>query len=223
MEKSLNHSYETDSQIKKIVTSKLFWIIFCGFFFGYPLWKSINRELPPPLPAIYQLPTYKLTNQFGKPFGTEELKGKIYIASFFFTSCPTVCPKLMDEKKKIQHRVRGLGTKVALVTYTVDPETDTPDVLNKRAEKLQANPHIWNFLTGTEQELEAVIVGGFKTAMGNKEEFGEASLYDIAHSQKFVLVDAKGQVRGFYSSDTDGINKMMIDLGLLANRELSNS
>ncbi len=214
--------YETDTPVKRLVTSKLFWALFCGFFFLYPLLKSVNRELPDQLPVIYQLPSYQLKNQFNKPFGSADLKGKAYIASFFFTSCPSVCPKLMDEMVKIQHRVRGLGTNVALLSFTVDPENDTPETLYKNAVELKANPYIWFFLTGEESELKEILNGGFKVAMGDKEQIPDTPLYDIAHSEKLALVDGEGRIRGFYSSDKDGINRLMIDLGLLVNREAAN-
>lgn len=211
--------YETDTLIKRLVTSKLFWALFCGFFFLYPLLKSVNRELPDNLPVLYKLPEYQFTNQFNKPFGSNDLKGKAYIASFFFTACPSVCPKLMDEMQTIQHRVRGLGTNIALISYTVDPGTDTPEVLYKKASEMKANPYIWFFLTSDEQSLRDLLIAGYKVAMGDKEPIEDTFLYDIAHTEKLALVDGKGQIRGFYSSDTDGINRLMIDLGLLVNRE----
>ena len=215
---TLAQNYSLETKIKRLVLSPLFWIFICGFFFGYPLAKSISRKLPPPAPVLYQLPSFQLLNQYGKPFGSQELKGKFYIANFFFSSCPTVCPELMEKVRTVQHRVRGLGTHVAIVSFSVDPENDSPQKLLKEAEKYKANPHVWSFLTGKKQEMRDLILDGFKLPMGDPHSFNE-SLYDIAHSQKMVLVDPSGNIRGFYSSDKDGINQMMIDLGLLVNRE----
>ncbi|MCY4644000.1 MAG: SCO family protein [Bacteriovoracales bacterium] len=215
----LAQKYPKDSRIKRIVLSPLFWGLTCLFFFGVPLTKSMIRKLPPPNPALYELPEYELVNQRGKPFGSLDLKGRFYIVNFFFTSCPTVCPKLMEKMKTIQHRVRGLGDYVALVSFTVDPEVDRPKKLFQEARKYRANPHIWYFLTGEKDEVRELIVGGFKTAMGDSTRVDGGSLYDIAHSQKLVLVDHEGKIRGFYASDKAGINSLMIDLGLLVNRE----
>ena len=209
--------------IERLVSSKLFWSLLTLFLFSYPIIKSINRKLPPPLPKLYKVPEYSLTNSFNKPFGSKELEGRLYIAGFMFTSCPTSCPALMEKMDKIQKRVRGLGTKIALITYSVDPEVDTPEVLFKYARKRKANPYIWTFLTGEREELRKVILEGFKVPMGEREPMTgnvggeEVTLMDIAHSEKFVLVDWNGYVRKYYETDKHGINQMMIDVGLLAN------
>ncbi len=208
---------------EKLVANKLFWFLFIAFTFSYPIYKSVVRELPPPLPKLYKVPEYTLTNSFNKPFGSKDLEGKLYIAGFAFTSCPTTCPALMEKMDKIQKRVRGLGTNIALVTYTVDPEYDTPEVLFKFARKRHANPYVWTFLTGSEADLKKTIIDGFKVPMGKREPISgnvdgeEVSLIDIAHSEKFVLVDWNGYVRKYYETDKHSINQMMIDVGLLAN------
>ncbi len=209
--------------LEKLVSSKLFWALLVAFLFSYPIVKSINRTLPPPLPKLYKVPDYTLVNSFNKPFGSKDLKGKLYIAGFMFTSCPTTCPALMEKMDKVQKRVRGLGTKIALVTYSVDPEVDTPEVLFKYARKRKANPYVWSFLTGKKSEIKKVVIDGFKVPMGEREPMTgnvggeEVTLMDIAHSDKFVLVDWNGHVRSYYSTDKNGINQMMIDVGLLAN------
>jgi len=155
------------------------------------------------------------------------LEGKFYIANFMFTSCPTSCPALMAKMDLVQKRIRGLGTKAAIVTFTVDPEVDTPEVLYKFARKRHSNPFIWNYLTGTQAELEKVIVGGYKVPMGTKEPVekqlaeGKISLFDIAHSEKLVLVDDRGQIRGYYGTERVEMDRMMIDLGLLVNNSFS--
>ena len=215
---TLLHSYFANTWIKRSVLSPWFWVVLCGLLFAHPLVRSINRPLPPSQPVLYQLPSYQLLNQYGQPFGTQSLKGRFYIANFFFTSCPTICPKLLETMQAIQHRVRGLGTNIALVSFSVDPATDRPQKLLRYSKKYHANPHIWYFLTGGSREVHALVEGGFKLAMGEPIVEG-GSLYDIAHSAKLVLVDYAGRIRGFYASDQEGINQLMIDLGLLANRE----
>ena len=112
-----------------------------------------------------------------------------------------------------------MGQKVAIVSITVDPENDNPKVLFKHARKLNANPYVWKFLTGTQEQLNSLLIKGFKVPMGEKPV--DVDLYDIAHSGKIVLVDYKGDIRGYYSSDKDGVNKLMIDLGLIVNRPIT--
>ena len=202
---------------------KSFWFISWAVLFTYPIYRTLTRELPPPLPVLYQVPEFSFTNEFNKKFGTKDLIGKYYIANFMFTSCPTTCPALMEKMDIIQNRIRGLGTKAAIVTFTVDPKTDTPETLYKYARKRKTNPYIWNFLTGTETDLRKIIIEGFKVPMGNKEAIERkvntetVTLMDIAHSEKVVLVDDKGQIRGYYSTDKENMNHLMIDLGLLVN------
>jgi protein SCO1/2 len=218
MEITEKRFYRKDNFIEKLVLNKYFWIFFTLFMFSYPILRSMNRELPKSLPVMSKVPEFNLQDENGKPFGSKDLHGKVYIANFHFTSCPTVCPKLMTELQKIQKRVRGVGQKIALVSYTVDPENDTSKVLFKHARDLRANPHVWKFLTGDKGSLESLLVSGFKVPMGDKEQT-DANMYDIAHTQKLVLVDQAGNIRGYYSIDRVSIDQLMIDVGLLINRE----
>lgn len=219
--------YREDNLFQKIIRKKRYWLLFWMIMFSYPVYRSINRELPPPLPVYYKVPEFRLTNELKKPFGSADLNGRFYIANFMFTSCPTTCPNLMAKMDLVQKRIRGLGTKAAIVTFTVDPEVDTPDVLFKFARKRHSNPFIWAYLTGPQADLEKIVIDGFKVPMGKKEavekqlEGKTISLMDIAHSEKLVLVDDKGQIRGYYGTDRVEMDKMMIDLGLLVNNSFS--
>lgn len=214
-----------EDSLAKLFSSKLFWSMFVLIVFSYPIYRSIQRELPPDLPKLFQVPTFSLTNEFNKPFGTNDLKGKPYLATFAFTTCPTTCPGLMEKMQTVQKRVKGLGTKVAMVTFSVDPENDTPQVLHKYARKLHANPYVWNFVTGNKTDLEALLIEGFKVPMGGKEEVSKQlenekiTLFDIVHTEKVVLVDGEGFIRGYYSIDKQSLDRLMIDLGLLVNRK----
>lgn len=219
--------YREDNWFQKLIRRKTFWLIFWILSFSYPVYRTLNRTLPPPLPVYYQVPEFSLTNEFGKPFGSKELQGKYYIANFMFTSCPTTCPALMAKMDLVQKRIRGLGTKAAIVTFTVDPEVDTVEVLYKYARKRHSNPFIWNYLTGSKADLEKIVIDGFKVPMGKKEPIEKqvaeekVTLFDIAHSEKLVLVDDKGQIRGYYGTERVEMDKMMIDLGLLVNNSFS--
>lgn len=217
-EATLTPDFIRDGMLSKLLRSKLFWALFCLFFFSYPLLRSINRTLPPDLPVMSALPEYELVDENGASFGSKDLKGKFYLANFHFTSCPTICVKLMETTQKIQKRMKSMGQKVAIVSFTVDPENDQPKVLFKKARELNANPYVWKFLTGTKKQLSNLLIKGFKVPMGEKPE--NVDLYDIAHTGKIVLVDYKGDIRGYYSSDQNGVNKLMIDIGLIVNRPI---
>jgi protein SCO1/2 len=201
----------------KLVSSKLFWFLAVGFFFSYPIIKSVKRELPNPLPVLGQVPEFVFTDENNKSFGSRDLKGKVYIANFIFTSCQTVCPVLLNKLQKVQHRLRGVMDRAAIVSFTVDPVTDTPEVLLAKSMELKAKPSVWRFLTAPLEETKQLLVDGFKVPVGEKEIAG--NIMDVAHSNKFVLVDQLGRIRGYYSSDDEGINHLMIDTGLLINQK----
>jgi protein SCO1/2 len=204
--------------VERIVRLKTFWVLFLVFGFSYPIYKSLNRTLPPELPIIAQVPEYELISENGQRFGSKELVGRVYLANFVFSRCPSVCPKMLSDLQKIQKRVRGTGKKVAIVTFTVDPEHDNEKVLFDLARKYDANPFTWTFLTGTDKEaLFKLYKDGFKVGV----EQNPQDLFDIAHSEKIVLVDGENRVRGYYSFDTDSVNKLMIDVGLLINRPVT--
>lgn len=225
MSKAPTFTFVREDKLSKLVSNKLFWLLFVFVVFSYPLLRSMTRELPPELPKLFQLKEYSLINEFNKPFGTKDLKGKPYLATFAFTSCPTTCPGLMEKMQVIQKRVKGLGTKVGMVTYSVDPANDTPAVLHKYARNLHANPYVWNFVTGDKKDLEALLIDGFKVPMGDREEVSKQlddkkiSLFDIVHTEKVVLVDGEGFIRGYYSVDKQSLDQLMIDLGLIINRK----
>ena len=201
--------------VENLVRSKLFWVFFLIFGFSYPIYRSLNRTLPPELPIIAQVPDYELISENGQRFGSKDLKGRVYLANFVFARCPSVCPKMLADLEKIQKRVRGTGKKVAIVTFTVDPEYDNEKVLFDLARKHKANPFTWTFLTGTDKDaMFKLYRDGFKVGV----EQNPKDMFDIAHSEKIVLVDGENRVRGFYSFETNDVNKLMIDVGLLINR-----
>lgn len=223
MDQTVQGYYHDSNLFYRLVRTKIFWLIFWSLSFSYPIYRSITRKLPPPLPVYGTIPAFQLTNEFGKPFGSKDLKGKFYIANFMFTSCPTTCPHLMEKMDEVQKRIRGIGTKGQIVTFTVDPEVDSPEVLFRFARKRHSNPFVWNFLTGARTDLQKILIDGFKIPLNQKHEIKKQvenlsiTLMDIVHSDKVVLVDDLGRIRGYYSTDSIGIDKLMIDLGLLIN------
>lgn len=201
--------------VENLVRSKLFWIFFLVFGFSYPIYRSLNRTLPPELPIISEVPEFELISENGQRFGSKDLKGRVYLANFVFSRCPTICPKMLGELEMVQKRVRGTGRKVAIVTFTVDPDYDNEKILFDLARKHDANPFTWTFLTGNDKEaMFKLYRDGFKVGV----EQNPKNLFDIAHSEKIVLVDDANRVRGYYSFETNDINKLMIDVGLLINR-----
>ena len=163
-----------------------------------------------PPPVLTQVPEFDLLAQDGSHFGSASLRGKIYVASFVFTSCTAVCPKLMERMRTIQERTRKHGDAVQLVSITVDPENDTPAKLSQFGARYDAGPR-WHLLTGEPAAVEALVVGGFKLSVDRPA----ADPMQVAHSERFALVDGRGRVRAFHLAEGEGLDKLLGDIDLL--------
>ncbi len=218
MEAIIGH-IRKDTWTQKLVASKLFWLLICSSLFAYPIYRSLNRTLPPPLPIYSKLPSFSLINEFNKPFGSKDLLGKIYFVTFLSTKAAYLDDGLMKKLVKIQKRMRGVKQDAAMITISTGPAADTTEVLHEFARKYQTNPFYWNFLSGEKAEVSSLVDHAFKKIMVENKIINEASLaMNGGQLEKVVLVDRVGQVRGFYSLDKHSVNKMMIDVGLLINR-----
>jgi protein SCO1/2 len=152
------------------------------------------------------VPSFQLINQNGQPFGSAQLAGKIWIADFIYTTCPGPCPMISSRMSELQ---KPLGkTDVRLVSFSVDPEKDTPEVLRGYAEKLQAEPGRWDFLTGPKSAIYKLSHDGFKLAVSD----GSDAQGIPVHSTRMVLVDRHGRIRGYYdATEADAITKLVAD------------
>jgi protein SCO1/2 len=151
-------------------------------------------------------PPFHLTNQDSRPFGSAQLAGKIWIADFIFTACPGPCPMISSRMSELQKPLKN--TDVHLISFTVDPEKDTPEVLRGYAEKLQAEPGRWDFLTGPKSAIYDVSSHGFKLAVAD----GTQENGTPVHSTRIVLVDRRGVIRGYYDATApDTVTKLLAD------------
>jgi protein SCO1 len=152
------------------------------------------------------VPVFQLTNQNGQPFGSAQLAGKIWIADFIYTTCPGPCPMISSRMSELQKPLEK--TDVHLVSFSVDPEKDTPAVLRGYAEKLQAEPGRWDFLTGPKSAIHKLSHDGFKLAVSD----GSDAQGIPVHSTRMVLVDRHGQIRGYYdATEADAITRLVAD------------
>jgi len=174
------------------------------FFF---VWRGqINQLANRPIRSYGTVPNFQLTNQNNQPFGSTHLAGKIWIADFIFTSCPGPCPMVSSRMSELQRPLEK--TDVHLVSFSVDPEKDTPEVLRSYAEKLKAQPARWDFLTGSKSTIYDLSKNGFKLAVSDGSE--ETGL--PVHSTRMVLVDRHGQIRGYYEATAaDAVTKVLAD------------
>jgi protein SCO1/2 len=148
----------------------------------------------PELTRFYPLPDFSLTDQSEKTVTLSDLKGKVWVADFIFTSCGGTCPMMTDKMRNLQERLPG---EIRMVSITVDPDRDTPKALAAYAAEHGATRERWLFLTGDKQSLYDLCVKGFKLPL---DESGGTAAEPIAHSTRFVLVDKQGEIRGYYSA-----------------------
>ncbi|MDB4973593.1 MAG: SCO1/SenC family protein [Myxococcaceae bacterium] len=168
--------------------------------------------------ALGQVPAFSLTDQRSKTVTNRDLLGKPWVANFVFTRCPSVCPLLTAKFKALQSKVALPASDVEYVSFSVDPQYDTSEVLAAYAAKYDADPERWRFLTGPLATVEKTIVQGFKIHMGDPTPHpGDPSLIDIMHGEHFVLVDAQGTIRGYYRSEPAELGELADDLRALVN------
>ena len=156
--------------------------------------------------AYGTVPGFQLTNQNGQPFGSAQLSGKIWIADFIYTTCPGPCPMISSRMSELQKPLQK--TDVHLVSFSVNPEKDTPEVLRGYADKLQTEPGRWDFLTGAKPAIYKLSHDGFKLAVSD----GSDAQGIPVHSTRIVLVDRHGQIRGYYdATEPEAITKLLAD------------
>ncbi|MBI3265592.1 MAG: SCO family protein [Chlamydiae bacterium] len=174
--------------------------------FVWSKWQSVS----PPLPIYGTLPDVELTERNGKTFLLSDLNGKIWIANFIFTHCGGQCPLMSSEMKRMRGELSP-SDDLRWVSFTVDPQRDTPEVLSSYAQGLGAGDD-WLFLTGDQDKIFNLARKGFYLGV----EEGGTKVEPIMHSNRFVLVDRQGHIRGSYSVLGDFSGSGSVDLSALA-------
>jgi protein SCO1/2 len=158
------------------------------------------------LPSLGSVPPFELVNQDGQPFGSAQLTGKIWIAGFIFTNCPGPCPMITSRMSELQRPLEK--SDAHLVSFSVDPERDTPEVLRAYAGKSHARPNRWDFLTGPRARIYSLLRDGFKLGVSE----GDEESGDPIHSTRVLLVDRRGAIRGYYDAlAPDAVTKLLAD------------
>ena len=151
---------------------------------GINLWSTFRAK-----PGM--LPDFRLTNQQGQPLGLSDMKGKIWVADFIFTNCPTICPAMTQEMARLQSEF--VADPVHFVSFSVDPERDTSEVLARYAAAYGADDRRWHFLTGDKAKIYQLAEKGFSLAAGHNGT-------EILHSSRFVLIKPEGNIHDTYDS-----------------------
>lgn len=183
------------------------------------VWPACAKA-PQELTDLGVVPPFSLLDQDGRPVTDQSLRGQVWAANFLFTSCPTECPPLAKATRRLQELLGpdAAQRKLAIVSISVDPMTDTPEVLREFAKKYGADHQTWRFLTGEYEAMERLVVQGFfqpivrgDRVTGTPSEHTATSAptpLDTAHSLRFVLVDQQGHLRGLYDRDDAGVAKL---------------
>ncbi len=171
------------------------------------------------LKPLIQLPGFILTDKTGNTFHSDQLRGKVWIADFVFTRCQGPCPMITLQMAKLENKLKQEPEwgDIRLVTFTVDPDYDTPKVLSDHAQRVDVQTTNWLWLTGQRKQMWDLINNEFKLMVGTNEIAGDDPGHGlITHSTKFVLVDRKMRIRGYYNAlDGDDINKLYRDLQIV--------
>lgn len=177
-----------------------------------------------PLDMFWDAPVWALTDHFERPVQSHDLRGRAVLANFIYTSCPETCPLLSVRMKAVQERLRReriLGSRVVLLSFSVDPARDTPAVLRTYAEQYGADRDAWRFLTGPERYVLPLVNQGFRLGAQHVPLSGVpdggatgtgGSTYDTMHSNRFVLIDLHGRIRAYYDGLALDLDRVVRDV-----------
>lgn len=189
---------QTDNATKagrKLDKSTFIWVVLGVIIIAIAavnLWSVFGTKPEVLTEAVaISVPDFSLTNQQGESLGLSDMAGKIWIADFIFTNCPTICPAMTQEMVRLQSEF--VADPVYFVSFSVDPERDTANILSRYAKAYGADDRRWHFLTGDEAHIYQLAEKGFSLAAGHKGS-------EILHSTRFVLVKPDGNIHDHYDS-----------------------
>jgi protein SCO1 len=158
------------------------------------------------------IPDFAFTDQDSQQVTGQTFAGKVYITDFFFTTCPTICPKMKSQMLRIYEQYKD-NPQVVLLSHTIDPKHDTVAVLKEYADRLNVRSDKWHFVTGQKDSIYSIAQKYMVSAMEDEQEAG-----GFVHSGAFVLVDQNRHVRGIYDgTQPDQVDKLLKDIPLLLN------
>ena len=201
------------------------------------IWHIFHAEpqpgSPDRLPVHQTVPDFQLVERSGQHFARQRLASHIWVANFVFTRCPGVCPLLSARMSKLQTALEATRqTSVRLLSFSVDPEWDSPERLKSYADKHSADPNRWFFLTGELNAVQHLVKEGFQLAMMNKRNTRNevnappegshgphtqhTQLEQIVHTDRFVLIDPEFRIRAYYRGNEAGlIDQVLRDIEIL--------
>lgn len=229
-------SYFCDDQFRKIMKSYFarnkYFIITLAVLSAVIMYVIYELKKPPPSLPVYQpnmankalvdsskqyirnhhhIDDFKLVNQNGDTITQKDYKNKIYVADFFFTTCQSICPIMTDHMVKIQKKIKT-DPDIKLLSHSVTPKIDSVAQLKRYAKEKGVIDSVWNLVTGDKKQIYNLAR---KSYFATKSE-GDGGEYDMVHTENFVLVDKRRQIRGFYDgTDAEAIENLMADIATL--------
>ncbi|HTM66179.1 MAG TPA: SCO family protein [Flavipsychrobacter sp.] len=194
-----------------------FFILLSAVFMTY--YYGISREQPKKLPVLgegdHKVRQFSFINQDGKTVTNKDVEGKTYVVEYFFTTCKGICPKMNENMSKVYQAFRG-DKRVMILSHTVDPKKDTVAAMKEYSLRFDADPSQWMFLTGDKKEL--YDMARYSYLVTATDDTGTTDIQsDFIHTDRFVLVDGTGHIRGLYEGTNIGsVNQLIGDIkGLL--------
>lgn len=207
---------KTNSKVRFIIIFAGLFILPVAFWYFLTTGKNNFRTLPiigpwelastktngVPDTIYHKIPSFSFTDWTGQTVTEKNLDSSIYVADFFFTTCKTICPKMSEGIYDLQLEYKK-DSSVKFISHTVDPETDSVEVLKTYAHKYQARPGKWYMVTGDKKDIYDLARTGYLLPVAE----GDGGTDDFIHSENLVLIDHKKQIRGFF----DGTDKWEVD------------
>jgi len=179
--------------------------------------SQINPELVDPSLQFergeHSITDFELIDQNNDPFSQKNLKDKIYVADFFFTTCPTICPDMSGQLKRVQDAYNE-KKDFMILSHTVQPEVDSPNVLKAYADLYEADPEQWVFVTGNKRTIYELARKSYFAAVTE----GDGGPDDFIHTENFILIDKEKRIRGFYDGTSEeSVDQLITDISILSN------
>jgi protein SCO1/2 len=222
--KKISTIYRT-KEIRKVFALSAFTLCLTTFVFSLQSCTETNRELPylgqhdeiDGKKIYHQIPEFTFTNQDSITVTQDDFKDKVYVADFFFTSCPTICPVMKTQMLRVYKKFRN-NPGIGILSHTIDPRHDSVNVLHDYRERLGVSGNTWQFVTGKQDDIYNI---GEKFYMVTAQEDSTAVAEGgFLHSGAFVLVDKNRHIRGVYDGTVeDEVSQLMKDIELLLSKE----
>ena len=157
---------------------------------------------------------FTMTNQNGQTITEKNYENKVYVADFFFTTCPSICPIMTKNMFSLQEKLKTKYPEVKLLSYSVTPEIDTIEQLKRYAIENKVDDKIWNLVTGDKKEIYTLARKSYLVVQND----GNGGPHDMIHTENFVLIDKENRIRGYYDgTDINEMDRLITEIGMLKN------